>query len=1027
MQAYYIGMILRKVLYSKTSLFLLLFSTVLTVINSSLLFLSHVNVPNFRVSVIEFQIIIQLIVSYIIVSKRFLCFINIGFDGFIRSLCKGIKFAIFMELAFAIIMQVVIWTVSVMVTLLVIKCINNGDIFDTIRIVFSGFEFDFVVMIITNIILIQMIYFTFAAVFKTFWGLVMAFSLLFIMLVVDSQFMTFYGVSYFSELISNHIEIVINQLAYIAASVGLLFLCLQFYYRQTNRLIVPHFSLIKPFLSMNFTNPFTGVIILQIRSVFFNKGSLAMLILLTITSVFELSEFVDGFGNPFILSPMLINNQFSDIEILPVIYMFVMLFVIGEFFKHFQSHKFREIILIAPITNQRIVFCIACSLTLFWLMSVVLLSIANFVTMSVIHYLEFRYMFICLWSFVKYFFHFLFIGYGVIFIYALFNNRIISAIVSIFMAYIFSILEFYILRGCNYDLLLLDFAYLPRSEFSDINSSIELIYFLRSFLFVMYWLSVCYCLLLFASYFFERSITGSFSKRVKNARFEVRRLGYKIILPTILVVVFGSLIHYYLSINQENERDENESNYNALYGKFFYLEQPEITDADFDIQFHANKRVVSVRSRYKLNNISSKIIDTVLLSFPLNIFIEPESVLLDISSNYEVVLNDSVNNMLMITLNNGLAPGDSLLVNYDFVLKHTGFEMEDRNINFSKNGSFIESDDIAIKIGYDSFKCGERGQLYFPKNKMDRCFLLARNFAGNCRMSQNVRLNVCCPDNEQVITSGNLQNVFLGQGNKYYQFKIEKGLIYFGVFAGNYEKISCQMGNLTINMFFTNEHRQGAEHLLKTAKQVISYCINKFGSIDYDEINIVETTVYRSGGTCFQNTIALQENYFISDFSNIDKLKLADVLLSHEIAHIWWGLKLKPANIRGARVLTDGLSEYTAISLITELQSEKLRDVYIERIKQQYQLGFQKDDNPKSLAESSSEEYLIYKKGGLVFYAVGNLIGHGRLNDILADFIEDSRGEYATVADLVDYILERVPDDEKREIYELFYERGGME
>jgi ABC-2 type transport system permease protein len=316
----------------------------------------------------------------------------------------------------------------------------------------------------------------------------------------------------------------------------------------------------------------------------------------------------------------------------------------------------------------------------------------------------------------------------------------------------------------------------------------------------------------------------------------------------------------------------------------------------------------------------------------------------------------------------------------------------------------------------------------FPLAQLEweKQFLRKRNFIDNAQIAKNIRIAVSVPVGQRVIASGELKQQYTSGNRSHFEYHILNAPLFFAVYAANQQMLTAKSDGVEINLYYTSKHRNGAEKLLKIAQQTIHYGVEQFGKLPYSVVNIVEMP-YRAGGSCFGNLIVLEESYFVSDFADTSHLIQSNIIMAHEIAHLWWAGTLQAANIRGARVLYESLAEYTAIEMIPVFQSEEFQNIYLERLKQQYEQEYFSDQNPTSLMESSSEHYLLYKKGALVFHYLKTHMGEEQLNDILRTFIEKNRNQYARLEDLIDAILNNIPDPTKDHVEELFYDNAYNE
>ncbi len=137
------------------------------------------------------------------------------------------------------------------------------------------------------------------------------------------------------------------------------------------------------------------------------------------------------------------------------------------------------------------------------------------------------------------------------------------------------------------------------------------------------------------------------------------------------------------------------------------------------------------------------------------------------------------------------------------------------------------------------------------------------------------------------------------------------------------------------------------------------------------------------------------------------------------MAHFWWGGQLRPANLPGARVLTESLSEYTAIRYLEKSQGQARYGTYLETLSRQ--ASYSKENTP--LIHALSDKYLLYKKGALAFNRLSMVMGEDVLNKYLHDFIEHKFDTLTSIEELMEYIETEANDTAISALVdELFYE-----
>jgi ABC-2 type transport system permease protein len=154
------------------------------------------------------------------------------------------------------------------------------------------------------------------------------------------------------------------------------------------------------------------------------------------------------------------------------------------------------------------------------------------------------------------------------------------------------------------------------------------------------------------------------------------------------------------------------------------------------------------------------------------------------------------------------------------------------------------------------------------------------------------------------------------------------------------------------------------------------------------------------------------------------------------MAHQWWGHQVTEANVKGNAMLSESLSQYSALMVMKEKYPPEMMQKFLRYELDRYLRGRAsetKKEQPLALVESQS--YIHYRKGSLVMYALQDYIGEDSVNMALKRYLQawaNREDRYPTTADLLPYFEEVTPDSLKYLIRDYFetitlYENRAME
>jgi len=145
---------------------------------------------------------------------------------------------------------------------------------------------------------------------------------------------------------------------------------------------------------------------------------------------------------------------------------------------------------------------------------------------------------------------------------------------------------------------------------------------------------------------------------------------------------------------------------------------------------------------------------------------------------------------------------------------------------------------------------------------------------------------------------------------------------------------------------------------------------------------------------------------------------------AHEMAHQWWGHQVTAANVQGASMLIESLSQYSALMVMEKEYGRHQMRRFLRYELDRYlrsRGGEVIEELPLNRVEN--QDYIHYRKGSLIFYRLRDEIGEPALNRALKRFLEDKgyqESPFTTSKELLDYIRAEAPPDKHALISDMF-------
>jgi ABC-2 type transport system permease protein len=249
----------------------------------------------------------------------------------------------------------------------------------------------------------------------------------------------------------------------------------------------------------------------------------------------------------------------------------------------------------------------------------------------------------------------------------------------------------------------------------------------------------------------------------------------------------------------------------------------------------------------------------------------------------------------------------------------------------------------------------------------------------------------------------------------------------FGFNSGRYEVMKGTWNGIDLEIYHHKGHEYNLARMMGGLKASLAYCSNNFGTYQHKQARIIEFPVTEgSYATTFANSFPFSELRFIADIDDTEdgNIDLPFYITAHEMAHQWWGNQVIPANVAGAKMLTESLSEYVALKVLEQRYGKNKMRQFLKYDLDIYLRGRSRDVKEEyPLMYNKGQHYIAYSKGALVFYALSDYLGEETLNQILKSYVEKVRFQdapYTTSIELVDAVRAVTPDSLQYLIEDMF-------
>ena len=570
----------------------------------------------------------------------------------------------------------------------------------------------------------------------------------------------------------------------------------------------------------------------------------------------------------------------------------------------------------------------------------------------------------------------------------------------------------------------------PGFSYSDMNGYGATVN--RYFFYKIYWLCLAIVFYIITALLYYRGLPSNFNERISTlkSRFNLK-YAFSLSLFTILFLSMGSYIYY--TNNILNKRTSNKqfeiqtAEWEKKYKKYEKYNQPRIIAVNVDVDLYPETRDIKARGEYLMINKSLEIIDSIFLdhnSAPSTFTFDREN---------DLVLEDTLYNFDIYKLEKPLYPGDSIKLN--FTVQNKKNTLLRNNSRVISNGTFINNSYFP-SLGYSGGELIDdktREKYDLPPNDL-KPHPSDSTALGNTYISRDAdwidfEATVSTSKDQIAIAPGYLQKEWIEDDRRYFHYKMDSKILNFYAFnSANYEIKRDSWNDVNLEIYYHKGHEYNLDRMMKGMKAALDYCSENFSPYQHKQVRIIEFP--KTAGAfaqSFPNTIPFSESVgFIADIDDSEEggNDYAFYITAHEVAHQWWAHQVIGADVLGATVLSESLSEYVSLKIIESVNGKNKMRKFLKRSLDRYLTSRTfESKRENALMYNDGQGYIHYEKGSLIFYALSDYIGEKNLNNALKKYVKKVAFQdppYTTSIDLVNHVNEVTPDSLNYLIEDMF-------
>jgi ABC-2 type transport system permease protein len=544
--------------------------------------------------------------------------------------------------------------------------------------------------------------------------------------------------------------------------------------------------------------------------------------------------------------------------------------------------------------------------------------------------------------------------------------------------------------------------------------------------FKLYWAAWALLLAVVASLFWVRGTESGLRRRVRLARLRFTRpVAAGAALAAVLILSLGGFVFYNTSVLREHETGAGQERmrveYERRYKRFEHTPQPWLTRARLHVEIYPERRLVELRGTYFMVNRTAQPIDSIHVS--LLEAMDERSLELDRPATR--VLDDREHAYRIYRLRTPLQPGDSLQLRFALAYDPQGFPDRAVRTSIIGNGTFFGSNwlpSVGYQRDYELPGTAARQAHGLARRDFRPSIhdLQARRVARNSSNADWIQLEttIGTASDQTAVAPGSLQRSWTANGRRYFHYRTDAPILNFYAFlSARYHVHETEWNGVRIQIYEHPGHDFNRERIVRAARESLDYYSRSFGPYPRRTLRLVEFPRYERFARAYPGQIVYSEGSSVMARPGEGDFDSPTMVIAHEIGHQWWGNQVMGADVQGSQVLSETLAQYSALMVLERIHGRAMLPDFLRTMQIEYLNRRGSHANPEvPLLLSGDHDYLHYRKGAVVMYALREHIGEARINTALRRVVDRYRfggPPYPTALDLHRELQAVTPDSLK--------------
>ena len=558
----------------------------------------------------------------------------------------------------------------------------------------------------------------------------------------------------------------------------------------------------------------------------------------------------------------------------------------------------------------------------------------------------------------------------------------------------------------------------------------------------LHWSAVALVLALVARLLWVRGNETTLAARGRQARRRLARpMAAGLAGASALMLCTGAMIFYNVNVLQTYRTNDEEkalrARYETTYGPLADTPQPRLTAVDVRVDLFPERRDALLAGTYTLVNKTGRALDTVHVHVGSSDALHLDT--LALSRPATAAVTDDTLGFRVYALDAPLAPRDTMTLAFRQAIRTRGFASGMNAL--AENGTFLRNS-MLPQIGYQPGR-----ELTTPSDREDYGLppkpplpplgdSLARrtNTLGRHAGWIDFTATVGTAADQVALAPGRQDSTWVEDGRRYARFTTRPPMAHFyTVVSARYDTVAARWtppdtpsetkpdsaagaAPVDITVYHHPTHTFNLDRMVDGAQAALDYYTAHFGPYQNRHLRIAEFPQYHGAfAQSFLGTIPFSESMgFILRFDEEEDIDFPFYVTAHEVAHQWWGHQVLAANVEGATMLIETLSQYSALMVMKERYGAHQMRRFLAYELDRYLSGRSQERRAeRPLVHVANQSYVHYRKGSNVMYALQDYVGEAQVNTALRRLVNKTtftEPPYPTSRDLMRELEAVTPD-----------------